>query len=78
MHEGKIETARGLVKRVELAVVFVVAGGTTSARNAAQQKWSSSGRGHVVAVTRLNMIDGYNITVEEGGTGDVIDVEGYN
>jgi hypothetical protein len=59
-------------------VVFVVADDTTSARKAAQQKWSGSGRGHVDAVTRLDMIDGYSVTVEESGTGDVIDMEGYN
>jgi hypothetical protein len=61
-------------------VVFVVADDTTSARKAAQKKWSGSGRGHVDAVTRLDMIDGYSVTVEQGGSGsgDVTDMEGYN
>ena len=59
-------------------VVFVVADGATSARTAAQQKWSGSGRGHVDAVTRLEMIDGYRVTLEQGGAGDITDMEGYN
>jgi hypothetical protein len=59
-------------------VVFVVADDTTAARKAALQKWSGSGRGHVDAVTRLDMIDGYSVRVAPGGTGDVTDMEGYN
>jgi hypothetical protein len=63
-------------------VVFVVAGDTTSARKAAQKKWSGTGRGHVDAVTRLDMIDGYSVTVEQSdagsGSGDVTSMEGYN
>ena len=61
-------------------MVFVVADDTTSARKAAQKKWSGSGRGHVDAVTRLDMIDGYRVTLEQGdsGSGDVTAMEGYN
>jgi hypothetical protein len=61
-------------------VVFVVADDNTAARKAAQAKWSGSGRGHVDAVTRLDMIDGYSVTVEPSGGahGDVTSMEGYN
>jgi hypothetical protein len=65
-------------------VVFVVADDTTAARKAAQKKWSGTGRGHVDAVTRLDMIDGYSVSVEPNGsaagseTGDVTEMEGYN
>jgi hypothetical protein len=69
-------------------VVFVVADDSTSARKAAQKKWSGSGRGHVDAVTRLEMIDGYRVTVQPSesgvgvgsgsGSGDVTEMEGYN
>ena len=59
-------------------VVFVVADDTKAARTAALQKWSGSGRGHVDAVTRLDMIDGYRVRVAPGGTGDLTDMEGYN
>jgi hypothetical protein len=69
-------------------VVFVVADDTTSARKAAQKKWSGRGRGHVDAVTRLDMIDGYSVIVEQSGSGagsgsgsgsgDVTEMEGYN
>jgi hypothetical protein len=65
-------------------VVFVVADDTTAARKAAQKKWSGSGRGHVDAVTRLEMIDGYSVSVEPNGSAsgseaaDVTEMEGYN
>jgi hypothetical protein len=59
-------------------VVFVVSDDTTAARKAALRKWSGSGRGHVDAVTRLDMIDGYLVSVEPGGSGDVTNMEGYN
>ena len=59
-------------------VVFVVADDNTSARKAAQAKWSGSGRGHVDAVTRLDMIDGYSVSVAHTGRGDVTSMEGYN
>jgi hypothetical protein len=59
-------------------VVFVVADDSTSARKAANRKWSGTGRGHVDAVTRLDVIDGYQVTLNQGGTGDVTEMEGYN
>jgi Domain of Unknown Function (DUF1543) len=59
-------------------VVFVVADDTLSARKAAQAKWSGSGRCHVDAVSRLDMIDGYSVTLDQAGTGDATAMEGYN
>ena len=65
-------------------VVFVVADDTASARKAAKEKWGGGGRGHVDAVTRLDVIDGYTVTlhhsgsVHQSGSGDVTEMEGYN
>jgi hypothetical protein len=59
-------------------VVFVVAEDMTSARRAAKQKWGGGGRGHVDALTRLDMIDGYAIELAASGTGDATATEGYN
>ena len=65
-------------------VVFVVADDTTSARKAAKDKWGGGGRGHVDAVTRLDVIDGYTVTLQHSGSlhhsgsGDVTEMEGYN
>jgi Domain of Unknown Function (DUF1543) len=59
-------------------VVFVVADDTPSARKAAHRKWSGRGKGHVDAVTRLDVIDGYRVTLDQGGSGDVTEMEGYN
>jgi hypothetical protein len=59
-------------------VVFVVAEDTTSARRAAKDKWGGGGRAHVDAVTRLDMIDGYAISLTATGQGDTTALEGYN
>jgi hypothetical protein len=59
-------------------VVFVVADDSTAARKAAHAKWSGAGRGHVDAVTRVDVIDGYRVSLEQGGSGDSTETEGYN
>ena len=59
-------------------VVFVVADDVTGARRAAKAKWGGDGRAHVDALTRLDMIDGFTIALEEGGSGDKTETEGYN
>jgi hypothetical protein len=59
-------------------VVFVVADDLPSARRAAKAKWGGDGRAHVDALTRLDMIDGYTIGLEGGGSGDRTETEGYN
>ena len=59
-------------------VVFVVAEDTTSAREAAKKKWGGTGRVHVDAVTRLEAIDGFAISLAPSGEGDIAVMEGYN
>lgn len=59
-------------------VVFVVADDTLAARRAAKAKWGGDGRAHVDALTRLDMIDGFTIALESGGSGDRTETEGYN
>jgi hypothetical protein len=59
-------------------VVFVVADDLISARRAAKAKWRGDGRPHVDALTRIDMIDGYAIGLQEAGSGDQTETEGYN
>jgi hypothetical protein len=59
-------------------VVFVVAEDMEGARRAAKTKWGGGGRGHVDALTRLDMIDGFTVGLEPAGTGDSTETEGYN
>ena len=59
-------------------VVFVVAEDMPSARTAAEAKWGGDGRPHVDALTRLDMIDGYAIGLQQAGAGDATETEGYN
>ncbi len=59
-------------------VVFVVAEDTLAARRAAKAKWGGTGRAHVDALTRIDMIDGFVIGLERTGAGDSTQTEGYN
>jgi hypothetical protein len=59
-------------------VVFVVAEDMESARRAARGKWGGGGRPHVDALTRLDMIDGFAVSLAQAGTGDTTETEGYN
>jgi hypothetical protein len=59
-------------------VVFVVAEDMPSARRAATAKWGGDGPPHVDALTRLDMVDGFAIGVEQRGDGDATETEGYN
>jgi hypothetical protein len=59
-------------------VVFVVADDVVTARRAAKAKWGGDGRAHVDALTRIDMIDGYEIRLEDSGSGDRTETEGYN
>ncbi|HWD54919.1 MAG TPA: DUF1543 domain-containing protein, partial [Acidimicrobiales bacterium] len=59
-------------------VVFVVADDVGTARRAAKAKWGGGGRPHVDALTRIDMIDGYVIGLEEAGWGDRTETQGYN
>jgi hypothetical protein len=59
-------------------VVLVVAEDVLAARRAAKAKWGGDGRAHVDALTRVDMIDGFAIGLEQTGTGDATETEGYN
>ena len=59
-------------------VVFVVAEDMVAARRAAKAKWGGDGRPHVDALTRLEMIDGYAISLEQQGQGDAVETVGYD
>jgi hypothetical protein len=59
-------------------VVFVVADDMISARRAAKAKWGGDGRAHVDALTQIDMIDGYAVSLQEAGSGDLTTTEGYN
>ena len=59
-------------------VVFVVAEDIGAARRAAKAKWGGDGRAHVDALTRLDMVDGFAIALEQAGTGDAMETVGYN
>jgi Domain of Unknown Function (DUF1543) len=60
-------------------VVFVVADDPIDAKSKAKDKWSGVGRGHVDAVQRVEIVDGFAISLEpapQGGT--VTELVGYN
>jgi len=59
-------------------VVFVVAEDELTARRAAKAKWGGSGRAHVDALTRLDMVDGHGIGLTRCGEGDATETIGYN
>jgi Domain of Unknown Function (DUF1543) len=59
-------------------VVFVVAEDVPAARRAAKAKWGGDGRPHVDALTRLDMIDGFAVALEQRGEGDSLETVGYD
>ena len=59
-------------------VVFVVAEDELTARKAAKAKWGGCGPPHVDALTRLDMIDGYGIGLDQRGEGDATETAGYD
>jgi len=56
----------------------VVADDELSARRAAKTKWGGSGRPHVDALTRVDVIDGFAVGLAPSGEGDVTETIGYN
>ncbi len=50
-------------------VVFVVAADGRSAKEAAKAKWRGAGRGHVDAVERLDVVDGFSVQLVAAGGG---------
>jgi len=55
-----------------------VAADEVAARRAAKAKWAGSGRPHVDALTRLDKIDGYAVSLEQAGGGDALETAGDN
>ena len=48
-------------------LVFVVAADMADARKSATKNWGGAGRAHVDALTQLDAIDGYAITLDQSG-----------
>ncbi len=59
-------------------LVLVVAGDLAEAKTLARAKWSGTGRGHVDALQQIDMVDGYEISLAEVGTGDRLTLDDYN
>ncbi len=59
-------------------VVVVVAEDLKAAKTAAKAKWSGVGRGHVDALQRIDMVDGFAIALAEAGSGDRVVLDDYN
>jgi hypothetical protein len=59
-------------------VVMVVASDMKEAKTRAKAKWSGVGRGHVDAVQRIDMVDGFEISLELVGEGDRNELDSYN
>ena len=59
-------------------VVLVVAEGLSEAKAKAKAKWSGSGRDHVDALQRIDMVDGFEVALARTGEGDRIEVDNYN
>jgi hypothetical protein len=57
-------------------VVLVVAEGLSDAK--AKAKWSGIGHGHVDALQRIDMVDGFEVALARTGEGDRIEVDSYN
>jgi hypothetical protein len=59
-------------------VVFVVAPDLAEAKARAKAKWSGGGRGHVDALQRIEMVDGFEVSLAEAGSGDRLTLDDYN
>jgi len=59
-------------------VVLVVAEGLSDAKAKAKAKWSGIGHGHVDALQRIDMVDGFEVALARTGEGDRIEVDSYN
>jgi hypothetical protein len=49
-----------------------------SARRSAKAKWGGGGRPHVDALTRIDVIDGFAVGLEQEGDGDTLQTVSYN
>jgi hypothetical protein len=59
-------------------VVVVVAEDLREAKTKAKAKWSGVGRGHVDALQRIEMVDGFEISLLSAGSGDRFVLDDYN
>jgi hypothetical protein len=59
-------------------VVLVVAEDVKEAKTRAKAKWSGLGRGHVDALQRIEMVDGFEINLARRGEGDRTELDSYN
>ena len=59
-------------------VVLVVAEDLKDAKARAKTKWHGVGRGHVDAVQQIEMVDGWEISLTQVGTGDRTTLDDYN
>jgi len=58
--------------------VFVVAEDERSAKTQARKKWTGHGRPHVDALSSVESVDGYDITVNPGGSASEREFVSYN
>jgi hypothetical protein len=56
-------------------VVFVVGDDMKDVRARAKAKWSGTGRAHVDAVQRLEVVDGYEVSLHEVGGNDRLELD---
>ncbi len=59
-------------------VVLLVAEDLLEAKSRAKAKWSGVGRGHVDALQRIEMVDGFEISLAHVGSGDRVVLDDYN
>jgi hypothetical protein len=59
-------------------VVYVVASDLAEAKAKAKAKWSGTGQGHVDALQWIEMVDGFEISLVEAGSGDRLTLDDYN
>lgn len=59
-------------------VVMVVAADVEEARSRAKSKWSGPGRPHVDALQRIDMVDGFVVSLESTGEGDRVELDDFN
>ncbi len=59
-------------------VVMVVASDLDDAKSRAKAKWNGGGRGHVDALQRIDVVDGFEVRLEQVGEGDSNELDSFN
>ena len=57
---------------------MVVAEDAKEAKTRAKAKWTGKGHGHVNAVQRIDMVDGFEVSLALRGFGDRTELDSYN